>query len=336
MIVYLPNHALQGSEIPFYMVWDRSEVFSSILVEYPECFEINELYNVSNGNFNILNNTLSLKTVDVNGYLGIKFSSKLSDPIVETNINVIVYKDNEIFQTEKKLIKLFRPDINLVKIPKRISLVNKNGKIQVSDKIQIENNGEGTAIIQLECLPDSEFKLERIMEVEKFKKNFWKDMKNKIKELKLIYPEYEWLFDEYIEIGENPLFLTKDGLERTKKVYEELLEVLLSNEDLLKEFSNAFLTAYLKNISLITEVGSFLQYLKSVYESYIIFINPSDTIKVNKNPKKLKAIFHVTDLALNEYEPFKLNAIEITANEEIELPIYLLFKFNQKLGGEKE
>lgn len=81
--VYLPSNSLQGAEIPFYMLWNRSKNFDLIKVEYPTEMEVKEIYNVSKGNFKLENGILSINRVDVNGYLGIKFISKLTDPVIE-------------------------------------------------------------------------------------------------------------------------------------------------------------------------------------------------------------------------------------------------------------
>lgn len=87
------------------------------------------------------------------------------------------------------------------------------------------------------------------------------------------------------------------------------------------------LTSYLKNISIVTELESFLIYLKSVYESKIIFIDATNVIKVSTNPMKLRAKLYITDLEYNEYKPIELDNITIASNKEIELPVYILFDF---------
>ena len=87
---YLPNDSLQGTEIPFYMLWNQSETFDLIKVEYPTEMEVKEIYNVSEGNFRLENNILYVDKVDVNGYLGIKFISKLTNPTIEKKLT---YRD---------------------------------------------------------------------------------------------------------------------------------------------------------------------------------------------------------------------------------------------------
>jgi len=168
--VYLPSNSLQGAEIPFYMLWNRSENFDLIKVEYPTEMEVKEIYNVSKGNFKLENGILSINRVDVNGYLGIKFISKLTDPVIEKSILIEVYKKGEVIHKESKPLKLFRPDIKIHGLPHHISIEVRKNQINVSDKIKIVNNGLGTAILKLECLDDSDIKIYDPMGVEEFRK----------------------------------------------------------------------------------------------------------------------------------------------------------------------
>lgn len=95
--VYLPSNSLQGAEIPFYMLWSRSETIDLIKIEYPTEMEVKEIYNVSEGNFRLENNVLHVNKVDVNGYLGIKFISKLTDPAVEKNLHIEFIRKTKLF-----------------------------------------------------------------------------------------------------------------------------------------------------------------------------------------------------------------------------------------------
>lgn len=331
--VYLPNHSLQGAEIPFYMLWDRSKTFDLIKLEYPQDIEVNEIYNVSEGNFRIENNILYIDRVDVNGYLGVKFISKLTEPTTEKNLNITVYKNGEIVYQERKYLKSFRPDVSLYGVSKQISVnVLGDNKIGVSNRIKIVNNGLGTAILRLECLEDSEIKAYDPMGIEEFRKNFWNDVERKIHKIKEKFPEYSQLLIEFVEIGKSPPLFKKSDLERIKKLFSELIKALEESEEFLKDFANMILTSYLKNISIVTELESFLIYLKSVYENKIIFIDATNVIKVSTNPMKLRAKLYVTDLVYNEYKPIELD-ITITSNKELELPVYLLFDFGLT-GGE--
>lgn len=333
--VYLPSSSLQGTEIPFYMLWDRSKTFDRIKIEYPHEIEVSEIYNVSEGNFELKNNTIYINKVDVNGYLGIKFVSKLSKPVTEKNLYVAVYKGDKIIYQENKYFKTFRPDVTLCKLPKHISVnVMGENKINISSKIKIINNGLGTAILRLECLDESEIKAYNPMGIEEFRKNFWSDIEKKIHKLNEKFPEYGQLLTEFVEIGKNPPLFKKIDLERIKKLFNELIKALEESEEFLKDFANMILTSYLKNISVVTELESFLIYLKSVYENKIIFIDATNVIKISTEPMKLMAKLYITDLVYNEYKPIELCNISISSNKEIELPVYLLFDFSVAKKGE--
>jgi len=317
------------------MLWNRSENFDLIKVEYPTEMEVKEIYNVSKGNFKLENGILSINRVDVNGYLGIKFISKLTDPVIEKSILIEVYKKGEVIHKESKPLKLFRPDIKIHGLPHHISIEVRKNQINVSDKIKIVNNGLGTAILKLECLDDSDIKIYDPMGVEEFRKKFWDDVERKIHKLNEKFPEYSQLLTEFVEVGKNPPLFRKSDLRRIRRVFGELIKSLDENEEFLKHFANVILTSYLKNISIVTELESFLIYLKSVYENKIILMDAVNVIRASTTPLKLKAKLYTTDFVYNEYEPIELNNITITSNKEIELPLYLLFDFTLTDRGDK-
>ena len=325
--VYLPNDSLQGTEIPFYILWNQSETFDLIKVEYPTEMEVKEIYNVSEGNFRLENNILYVDKVDVNGYLGIKFISKLTNPTIEKNLHIEICREGEVIYRENKSIKLFRPDIKLCNLPHRISVDVQGNQINISNKIEIINTGLGTAILRLECLNGSDIKIYDPMSIEEFRKNFWNDVERKIRKLNEKFPEYSQLLTEFVEIGKNPPLFKKGDLERIKRLFSELIKALDENEEFLKDFANMILVSYLKNISIVTQLETFLIYLKSVYENKIILIDAVNVMKISTTPMKLKAKLYITDFAYNEYKPIELDNITITSNKEIELPVYLLFDF---------
>jgi len=329
--VYLPNNSLQGSEIPFYLIWQGSENIDLIIIEYPDDIEIKEIYNVSEGNFRIENNILYISKVDVNGYLGIKFVSKLTKPLVKKNIQVKIYKNNQLIYNEVKSIRLFRPEVELYNIPQHISinvLESKNTiKINISDKIKVANSGEGTAVLTLKCLEESQIKKYDPMGIDEFRKKFWNDVEKKIYNLKETYPEYASLLFAFVDFGKNPPVFEKSALAKIKEVFEGLIGAFEENEAFFEEFARIILTSYLKNISIVTELESFLIYLKSVYENKIIFIDAVNVIKVSTTPMKLRTKLYITDFAYNEYKPIDLGDITLISNKEFELPLYALFDF---------
>lgn len=334
--IYLPSNSLQGAEIPFYMLWSRSEIFDLIRIEYPTEMEIKEIYNVSEGNFRLENNILHVNKVDVNGYLGIKFISKLTDPNVEKNLHIEVYKEDKVIHSENKPLKLFRPDIKLYNLPHYISIDVRENQINISNKIKIVNNGLGTAILRLECLDSSDIKTYDPMDIEEFRKNFWSDVERKTRKLNEKFPEYSQLLIEFVEIGKNPPLFKKSDLDRIKKLFSELVKALDENEEFLKDFGNMIVTSYLKNISIVTELESFLIYLKSIYENKIILIDAINVMKISTAPMKLKSKLYITDFAYNEYKPIELDNITIVSNKEVELPVYLLFDFSIPEKGVSE
>jgi len=327
MKVYLPPYSLQGSEIPFYILWAHSENIDLIEIKYPDGVEIKEIYNVSKGNFRLEDSTLYVDKVDVNGYLGVKFRSKLKEPTTEKEMVISIYKGGQIIHKEKKSLILFRPDITLYEKLNQISIdVSEKKDMKISNKIKIANRGRGTAILKLECSDNSDIKTFNPMGIEEFRKNFWNDVERKLSKVGEKFPEYSELLTEFIKIGKNPPIFNKEELKKLKRLFSDLVKAFENNEDFLKDFATVILTSYLKNISIITEIESFLVYLRTVYENKIIFMDAVSAIKVSTTPKRLLAKLYITDLAYNEYKPIDLDII-IKANKECTIPIYLLFDF---------
>ena len=325
--VYVPDHSLQGSEIPIYILWDPSEQIDTIKIEYPIYVNIQEIYNVSReDDYYLKDNILFIKNVDVKGYLGVKFKSSLVDPRSKGYFRVSIYKDGNLIHSYEKNVILFRPDIILLESPDHIDVTLDDNKIKISNKIKIVNNGMGTAILRIKSSEASDLDIFDPMGVDEFRKGFWNDAEKRLSKLKEKYPQYEHLIIGFINFGKNPPIFDEINLKKLKDLFEGLVVAFEENEDFLKDFANAILVSYLKNISIVTELESFMMYLKTVYENKVIFIDGISAIKVFTTPKKLFATLYITDLAYNKYKPIELTII-ITSNKETIIPLYLLFDF---------
>ena len=98
-------------------------------------------------------------------------TSKLIAPATEKNLHIEVYREDQVIHKENKPLKLFRPDIKMCNLPQHISInvLGDQNKIDISDKIEIINNGLGTAILRLECLDSSDIKIYDPMGIEEFR-----------------------------------------------------------------------------------------------------------------------------------------------------------------------
>lgn len=270
--------------------------------------------------------TLIIKKFEIDGYLGMLFESNLyKEPMVYKTISFSIIEDNEEQSIEKE-IEFFRPDILVVEKPKQIEIEVAGEKIKTEEKIVIRNAGHGTGLINLKVKEDSELLKIDPQGINEFVTKFWADVENKLMKLKKIHPDYSNLTDNFLALGREFPSFDDEGLPQIKEVFTKLDEAFENNPSFAESFVSAFLAAYLKNISIITEVESFVTYLKSIYSGRIILLDAVKVFRVSSQSKTLKAKITVTDLAYNAYEPIDVN-IQLRAKDECDVPLYSLFKF---------
>ena len=156
--IFLPDEGLQGEDIPSHIIW-KDMNYSDIRIIIPPILRIKEIYNVNEDQWVINQNTINIKGVEVDGYLGLLFESLRTDEEKEKegliDYRFINTKGEIIFQTQKA-IRLFRPFIFLEDVPQsiKISFPEK----EINNKIKLTNRGEGTAIIRIETTEKSELR----------------------------------------------------------------------------------------------------------------------------------------------------------------------------------
>src|SRR2546428_6709607 len=84
--VFLPEEALQGEEIPSFALW-KGTTFDGIQVSVPDGLKVSEVYNVAKEDWTFTGNDLSVKRVEVNGYLGLVLAS---EQLNETSKEVMI------------------------------------------------------------------------------------------------------------------------------------------------------------------------------------------------------------------------------------------------------
>jgi len=111
--IFLPDEGLQGEDIPSHIIW-KDIKYSTIKIIFPPILRLKEIYNVNDDKWVVNQNTLIVKDVEVDGYLGLLFESLRTDEekkkYGEIDYRFINTEDEITFQT-KKSIRLFRPFI---------------------------------------------------------------------------------------------------------------------------------------------------------------------------------------------------------------------------------
>lgn len=329
--LYIPQDCLQGAEFPGHILWDV-QIPTKIKVFLPDGISISEIYNVRDDGFTLNDNILTLFGFEVNGYVGFVFkSSKFEEYSVTKKIKFLFESEAYLIEEERE-IYLFRPEIVVERKPELIEIKENNeGKI-ISDKIQIANKGEGTALLIIDVPENSKITKRRPEDFEEFFNNFWSDLAKRFDSLKNIYPEFEDILSKFIEIGKKSPGLDKEYLSELRHLLEKLVDAFEEDEDFLEDFADSIVTAYVTNLYVVTEINSFLEFIKSIASKKTLLLEPMAIFEIPKSADELSVIITMTDLASNEYPPIqvsvKVRVISSTSDDVVKVPVYDLFEFS--------
>jgi hypothetical protein len=329
--VFVPRSCLQGDKFPAHITWDKTENIE-ITLEYSSPIKIKNIYNVPAEGIKQVNNTkIKINKFDVNGYVGLVFISKIIEeakiiPHIKFTIKKI--KSSDFKEFEKQII-LFKPSIEIHKVPENIKINYNSEKESYSldNKIVLKNGGDGTAIIGVDLLSENDFERSVHNKMDKFVDAVYEDLTKKFKEMKEPFPEYAPLLNKYIIITKPPIDLNDEFRKKHKKIEKAFLEAFEDDEDFCEQFVHAITSSYMKNIHLITEKKSFLNYLDSVGEGKVILMNYLDVINPRKLSGKLELKIYIKDLANNEHPSIILKPIKLELSNECQIPVHLLFEW---------
>jgi hypothetical protein len=158
--LFVPSYAIQGEDIPAHILWDSLE-YKAIKIQLPEVIKLKEIYNVYKEMLDISDKEVIVKGVEMDGYLGMLFSTrKLHSYTVDVAIKFSFIDDEgkEIIK-EQKMINLFRPELEVVKMPENIVIDFKRN--YVTDRIKLKKKGRGTLIINFNTPIESELQKKR-------------------------------------------------------------------------------------------------------------------------------------------------------------------------------
>lgn len=193
---FFPKEALQGKELPSHITWTDLK-FDCIKIKHPETWKLKEIYNVADKDLEIKEGLILIEKVEVDGYLGIVYSTSICPKrsLDETIEYSFVLQDENV-KSLKFTVHLFRPDIviDIDNVPHEILVNPESG--QASSKILVRNFGEGTAIVDIETMPESELQKHHPQFVEAFLRDFVKGIRSAIARLKEDFKEYSSLLSE--------------------------------------------------------------------------------------------------------------------------------------------
>lgn len=325
---YVPPYTLNGDEFPVHIIFEGSKL-TQITVKFDRELTIKEIYNVPVDGYEIISRQeLKVRNLEVEGYLGLVLTSEIgNEPNKQCNI-VLEMREGEEQIIQQKNIHIFRPLLKVVSIPSQISVSydRSKKKYNVSDKIVLKNIGLGSAIVNIKVNERSTGKIGMPENLREFLDGFMKDLNSYISALKVRYPEVFPIIGEFFRFFGHPeRIIEETRKDNAKLVFERFIEALENDENLASELAEAILASYLKNIQLITEISSFLEYLNSTAEGKVILTNPVEVLTNESETFGTGFSLGITDLALNSYPELLIDNINFYFEGTKSVPLYLLF-----------
>lgn len=326
--IYVPEYSIQGEDIPLSITWDKS-IQIKIVIFFSKNIELVEIYNVIDSDVKLNNDSIEINKVEINGYLGLALQTKShNESMVDEEIIVKIYYEGGV-KTTNKIIKLFRPDLKLLFVPKEINVIKNGNDFHIERKILIRNCGNGTALIKLNEKESSELKLIDLAGIEEFLNNVVRDFIFRIKKLRERYPQYSDLIEEIIKSREEGA-----RYNNIKNLVQNIDKAFETNRDFMDDFVSIIYISYISNISAIIPLEDFIKYMKSIQKGKIILSNPISVLKLSPQDRILNAELILSDLAYNKYKPLELENIIVNSNIDCDVPIYLLFDFVDDSEGQ--
>jgi hypothetical protein len=338
----MPNTSIQGDDFPAHVIWDKSENVK-IRVKYPDALEVKEVFNVDPTSVTTPEDgVLEFTNFILNGYVGFVLHSKrLEAPLVRKQvafeIESLTKASTEHYQKE---ISLFRPALEVINVPQKVRVrPQPTGRFAWLDqKIRIRNTGDGTAIIQIELQSEEGFEKRTVAELDDFRKRFIDDVGVKLNALSAEEPARTNIILRFLRVLKEPLIFNDEGKAEIKSIFDDLVKALQDDETFMEKFASSLATAFLKNMQILTEINSFMEYLNSIGEGRVILVNSTDVIRAKKPSGLLRLKIRITDLAYNDYPFVELPPIAVRWEGTGDLPVHMLFDWRNKhkIGPKKK
>lgn len=325
---YVPPYALNGDEFPVHVIFESNNL-THITLKFDGQLTLKEIYNVTEDGYEMISNQeLKITDLEVKGYLGLAMVSEIgNEPNKQCNI-VLEICEHEQQIIQQKNIHIFRPMLKVLSVPGQIFVTYESSKKKytVSDKIVLENVGLGSAIVNMKVSDRSAAKLGMPENLSEFLEGYMRDLNVYISALKIRFPEASPIISEFSRFFGHPeLIIEETRKDNVKAVVEKFIEALENDENLASEFAEAVVSSYLKNIQLITEISSFLEYLHSTAEGKVILTNPVEVLTDEIGRFETGFNLGITDLALNSYPELLINNINFEFKGTKSVPLYMLF-----------
>jgi len=332
--IFIPDASLQGTEFPIHLLWDKGKSIESISIEIPlDLIRPKEIYNVDRNNLRIEKEGIFINGFEKNGYVGLVFVSRIyKDPLVKVPIRIAIKDDLGNMQSVEKEMVLFKPHVIAWNIPSKIYVHEEDGNIRFDRKIHLKNEGKGTALVVFEALQEGDVIVKKPEDIETFIETFCNELSKRLKRTKENYPQYNKIVDEFETVLVNTVKgnykLTEDYLKDVNRSMKRIMNAFEENENFMESIAEAIVGAYLSAVNILTELRSFLEYLRSIGENRVVLLNAMHMLEFKPGRHLLKGELLVQDLAGYNHDPIKIQVIvEVDSNKNVNIPLYELFEW---------
>jgi hypothetical protein len=331
--LFLPECALQGSEFPIHLIWDKERSIN-IDINIPfSLVKLKEVYNVDERDLKIEKDAIHITDFESNGYVGFVFASGIyNEDFVEVPIKIEIKDDKGNKQIIERKIIFFRPHIVLHEAPTDVELIQEEDQISMDKKICLKNEGKGAALVYFKISEESNVIIKKPEEIEEFIEKFCSRFSDKLNDVKKTYPQYLEILNGFetfiIDLVKGTFTISKEYIEEMMEILNKLEKAFEENEEFLKDVADSILSAYLSAVHILTEIRSFFEYLKSLAENKVIILNAMSIIEFKPGLNLLKGRLLIQDLAGNIYEPIEIQTnVKVKSKKPIKIPVYDLFKW---------
>jgi len=325
---FFPKEALQGEDLPSHVTWSDLK-FDCIKVVHPRILELKEIYNVAEEDVEIKEGLILVNKVEVDGYLGTVYSTKpLSKRALDETLEYSFILQDEVVERLEFAIHLFRPDIAIQNVPRRIQVNPSSG--EVSQKILVRNFGEGTAIVDIETTPESELQKHRPQFYEDFVRDFIENIKSGMTQLKENFKEYDSLLNELEIFLTNPVKFNEESLRKLDKFEDEFTSAFENDEEFAEALVETLAEIFLRSKEFSNLYQFVLDYINSIGKEKMLVRDPLNVIKLSKNPATLRVKIKCIDLLKQICTPIILPDITVVATQSSEIGLFKIFEWGIK------
>jgi len=323
--VYVPATCLQGEDLPAHVRWEPGEV-TTIRVRVPAKSIIDRHDRV-----------VDFSAFKVSGFLGLVFETRHVDTgklRVTVAFQLLDRMGRTLRQVEREVL-LFRPLLKVEPIPLSVfgPKINEHGVTNLQPPLGVSNVGDGTALVFVQLVDTPTARISQPARIGEFFKRYRDDLLKGVREVAKDFPKYSPLLGAYASILESSSPPSESIKRRLRSLDRRLGRAFEKSDDFLEAFVGSVSRAFFKNLEVVTEMHSFLDYLNSIGYGRVILMNSLDTLHFGKGPNVLRFRLHVTDLQWGEYPWIDLEPIVLNAMEPGEIPVYGLFSWSASAGG---